>query len=105
MTETTWAGLGLAGPLVETLDRAGFKTPSPIQAQAIPAQLERRDLLGLAETGSGKTAAFLLPILEQLAADGPRRPKPGEVRALVLVPTRELAAQIEETAKRLTGPR
>ncbi|MEM9783531.1 MAG: DEAD/DEAH box helicase, partial [Pseudomonadota bacterium] len=98
----TWAGLGLATSLCATLEREGFTTPSPIQAKAIAPQLEGHDLLGLAETGSGKTAAFLLPILQMLR-DFDRRPAPKTVRALILVPTRELAVQIEESARRLAG--
>src|SRR3990170_7574960 len=69
----------------------GFARPTPVQAEAIPAAMEGRDLLACAQTGSGKTAAFLLPILHRLM-DKPR----GTTRALVLTPTRELAAQIVE---------
>ena len=83
-----------------TLDRAvgvlGFKAPTPIQAQAIPPALEGRDILGCAQTGSGKTVAFALPILQRLLANDP-----GGLRALVLVPTRELAVQVERTFKDL----
>ncbi|MEM6489465.1 MAG: DEAD/DEAH box helicase, partial [Pseudomonadota bacterium] len=84
------------------MERLGFVTPSPIQARAIGPQLEGRDLLGLAQTGSGKTAAFLLPILDALAASAGRA-EPMTARALVLVPTRELAVQIEEQARRFAG--
>lgn len=89
-----FATLGLSPALVHAAAQAGFATPTPIQAEAIPAVLQGCDLLGAAQTGSGKTAAFALPLLHQLqltAAGGPRR-----VRALVLVPTRELAAQVGE---------
>jgi ATP-dependent RNA helicase RhlE len=75
---------------------AGFVTPTPIQAQAIPVALQRRDILGLAQTGTGKTAAFLLPILQQLSVSPSR-----QVRALIIVPTRELAEQIHQTAAAL----
>jgi len=76
--------------------REGYEKPSPIQAETIPPLLEGRDLLGIAQTGTGKTAAFALPILSRLLAD--RRPAaPGSVRVLVLAPTRELAAQIAES--------
>jgi len=94
--------LGLIEPLRAALSRAAFDTPTPIQAKAIRPQIEGRDILALAETGSGKTAAFALPILQEIAAlNGP--PKPRTARSLVLVPTRELAVQIEETVRRLSG--
>ena len=70
----------------------GYDTPTPIQEQAIPVALEGRDLLGLAQTGTGKTAAFVLPILHHLASTPPKR----GVRYLVLAPTRELAEQIND---------
>ncbi|MGH7719082.1 MAG: DEAD/DEAH box helicase [Gemmatimonadaceae bacterium] len=85
---TTFASLRLAQPLMEAVRDAGYDAPTPIQAQAIPLALNGRDVIGLAQTGTGKTAAFTLPILHRLAG-GPRR-----VRALVLTPTRELAAQV-----------
>ncbi|MGH7022279.1 MAG: DEAD/DEAH box helicase [Caulobacteraceae bacterium] len=91
MTEFT--NLGLARPLLKALAEEGYDRPTPIQAQAIPAVLAGRDLLGVAQTGTGKTAAFALPILHRLAAD--RRPAPRRgCRVLVLSPTRELASQI-----------
>ncbi|RYD53656.1 MAG: DEAD/DEAH box helicase [Sphingobacteriales bacterium] len=77
------------------LDKAGYVHPTPIQQQAIPLVLQGRDVLGCAQTGTGKTAAFALPILQLLDAQGPSRQKPG-IRVLVLTPTRELAIQIEE---------
>jgi ATP-dependent RNA helicase RhlE len=95
---TSFAELGLCEPLLRALAHEGYSTPTPIQAQAIPALLTGRDLLGIAQTGTGKTAAFALPVLQRLAA---RRPEPGKkrpIRALVLSPTRELAAQIAERA-------
>ncbi|MBL8706977.1 MAG: DEAD/DEAH box helicase, partial [Rhodospirillales bacterium] len=95
----TFASLGLAEPLQRALDGENYTTPTPIQAQAIPVLLQGRDLLGIAQTGTGKTAAFALPILHSLTVNrvgaGPRG-----VRALVLAPTRELAIQIAESFRR-----
>ena len=102
MTETTFAGFGLAPVLLAALERAGFATPTPIQAQAIAPQMEGRDILGVAQTGTGKTAAFGLPILHHLLAlQG--RPAPKTCRALVLAPTRELAVQIEQSFRSFAG--
>jgi ATP-dependent RNA helicase RhlE len=92
---TTFEELGLAEPLLRAINAENYTEPTPIQAQAIPYLLEGRDLLGIAQTGTGKTAAFALPILHRLAADPVPR-KRGAVRALVLTPTRELAVQIVE---------
>jgi ATP-dependent RNA helicase RhlE len=93
---TQFTDLGLAAPLLKALASEGYANPTPIQAQAIPSVLVGRDLLGIAQTGTGKTAAFALPILHRLAAD--RRPAPrGGARCLVLSPTRELATQIAES--------
>ncbi len=83
----------LIPPLKRAIRAAGYHTPTPIQEQAIPQLLEGRDMLGCAQTGTGKTAAFMLPILQHLSKH-PRRPLPGKPRVLVLTPTRELAAQI-----------
>src|SRR5271155_2902775 len=95
-------GFGLAAPLNTALARLGFARPTPIQAQAIPPLMTGRDLVGIAQTGTGKTAAFALPILHKLAAD--RRPAPrGGARVLVLAPTRELASQIAESFRDLSG--
>lgn len=92
MTTLSFRKIGLADPILTALDKLGFETPTPIQAQAIPALIEGRDMLGVAQTGTGKTAAFALPILHALAAErGPKTP-----RALILAPTRELAIQIGE---------
>ncbi|MGF1591904.1 MAG: DEAD/DEAH box helicase [Kiloniellaceae bacterium] len=90
--------LGLAEPLLRALTAANYTTPTPIQAQAIPALLQGRDMLGLAQTGTGKTAAFALPILQQLA-EVKTNPAPKSVRALILAPTRELAVQIGDSFK------
>ncbi len=98
---TTFDALGLAEPLLRALAAEGYAAPTPIQTEAIPSALAGRDLMGLAATGTGKTAAFLLPLLHRLALEGGKRPVPGTCRALVLAPTRELAAQIHEAAGRL----
>ncbi len=95
-----FAKLGIAGQLLRATHAAGFTEPKPIQEQAIPAQLEGRDILGIAQTGSGKTAAFALPILSRIIALGTKR-RPKTARALILAPTRELAVQIEDTIKLL----
>jgi ATP-dependent RNA helicase RhlE len=92
---TTFEELGLAEPLLRAISTENYTEPTPIQAQAIPYLLEGRDLLGIAQTGTGKTAAFALPILQRLSANPVPR-KRGAVRALVLTPTRELAVQIVE---------
>jgi len=89
----SFSDLGLSAALAATLEDEGYTRPTPIQAQAIPPLLEGRDLLGVAQTGTGKTAAFALPLIERLLAR-PERPAPGRPRALVLTPTRELAAQV-----------
>ncbi|WP_417761480.1 DEAD/DEAH box helicase [Shewanella sp.] len=90
----SFASLGLSAPILNAIDDMGYTTPSPIQAQAIPPVLEGRDVMAAAQTGTGKTAAFALPMLQRL--DKGRRPAAGHIRALVLTPTRELAAQIAE---------
>ena len=90
--------LGLAEPILRALGAKGYSDPTPIQRQAIPALLEGRDLLGIAQTGTGKTAAFSLPSLHRLAGD-PKPLKSASCRMLVLSPTRELAAQIAENIK------
>ncbi|MCO5072841.1 MAG: DEAD/DEAH box helicase [Rhizobiaceae bacterium] len=101
-TEITkgFAELGISGQLLKATLGAGYDQPKPIQEQAIPAQLEGRDILGVAQTGSGKTAAFALPILSKIIALGTKR-RPKTARALILVPTRELAVQIDETFRSL----
>jgi ATP-dependent RNA helicase RhlE len=93
---TSFADLRLAEPILKALAEEGYTTPTPIQAKAIPPVMEGRNLLGIAQTGTGKTAAFALPILNRLAAD--RRPAPRKgCRVLVLSPTRELASQIGDS--------
>ncbi len=91
--------LGLAEPLLRAIRDAGYTTPTPIQAQAIPLVLAGGDLLAAAQTGTGKTAGFTLPILHHLSTRPAQNPKPGRPRCLILVPTRELAAQVEESVK------
>jgi ATP-dependent RNA helicase RhlE len=93
---TTFEGLGLATPLLKALTTEGYVTPTPIQLQAIPHVMQGRDVQGIAQTGTGKTAAFALPILHRLMADK-RQAKPRSCRVLVLSPTRELASQIVES--------
>jgi ATP-dependent RNA helicase RhlE len=95
---TQFTDFGLAAPLLKALDSEGYTTPTPIQAQAIPGVMAGRDLQGIAQTGTGKTAAFALPILHRLAADK-RQPERKGARVLVLSPTRELASQIGESFK------
>ena len=91
----TFKELNLSAPLLRAVQEAGYETPSPIQAAAIPPVLAGRDLMGCAQTGTGKTAAFALPMLDRLTANAPRRK--GAIRALILTPTRELALQIGES--------
>jgi len=95
---TTFAGLGLAEPLLRAIADAGYQHPTPIQAQAIPRVLQGGDLLAAAQTGTGKTAGFTLPILHRLL-QSPSSPKPGRPRCLILTPTRELTAQVEESVQ------
>ncbi len=93
----TFDTLGLRPELLRALADAGYQTPTPVQAQAIPLVLQGRDVLAGAQTGTGKTAAFALPLLQRLAqSSAPKRRAPGSVRALILTPTRELAAQVED---------
>ncbi|MGE0736114.1 MAG: DEAD/DEAH box helicase [Alphaproteobacteria bacterium] len=93
---TGFTSLGLAAPILRALETEKYETPTPIQSQAIPHVLAGKDLLGVAQTGTGKTAAFALPMLQRLAAD--KRPiRRGQCRALILSPTRELASQIAES--------
>jgi len=94
----TFTALGLAEPLLRALDAAQYVTPTPIQAQAIPVLLKGRDMLGIAQTGTGKTAAFSLPLLQRLA-ENREHVGPKATRALILAPTRELAVQIGDALK------
>ena len=90
---TNFEGLNLIEPLLRNVEASGFTAPTEIQAKTIPALLEGRDLMGISQTGGGKTAAFCLPLLQRLA-ENPKRPAPGQPRALILAPTRELVNQI-----------
>ena len=90
-----FATLGLGPKLAQALKEKGYVEPTPIQAKAIPTILSGRDVIGVAQTGTGKTAAFVLPLLEKMAATPPQR----TMRALVIAPTRELVAQIEENVR------
>src|SRR5688572_27361411 len=91
-----FAGLGLSDDLLATLTLLGYEEPTPIQREAIPPLLEGRDLLGQAATGTGKTAAFALPLLQRIADRANSENERRHARALVLVPTRELAMQVAE---------
>ena len=93
----SFISLGLSEHLVTALSELGYQHPTPIQQKAIPATLEGRDVLAAAETGSGKTAGFSLPILQRLLTE--EKPSGNHVAALVLVPTRELAVQVEEAVR------
>lgn len=90
----SFTSLGLSAPILKAVAEKGYKTPSAIQAQAIPAVLTGKDIMAAAQTGTGKTAGFTLPILEKLSQGD--RVRPNQVRTLILTPTRELAAQIGE---------
>jgi ATP-dependent RNA helicase RhlE len=98
LTTSTFAALGLNESLLRALAGTDYKTPTPIQTKAIPPLLQGKDLLGIAQTGTGKTAAFALPLLHRLAQDR-RPPLPRTTRALILAPTRELATQIADNIK------
>ncbi|MEX0956264.1 MAG: DEAD/DEAH box helicase [Rhizobiaceae bacterium] len=90
--------LGLAEPILRAVSGEGYTTPTPIQAEVIPAMLDGRDLIGIAQTGTGKTAAFVLPLLNAVHTDN-RRAEPKTCKALILVPTRELAKQVSESIR------
>src|SRR3989339_1179846 len=94
--QNSFYGLGIAPGLLEVLDKLKFKVPTPIQHKAIPVAIEGKDIIGVAQTGTGKTLAFGIPMLQRLAQT------PG--RGLVLVPTRELALQVEESLRKVGNP-
>ncbi len=94
-----FGALGVSERLVQALEKAGLQEPTPIQAKAIPAAMEGHDVMGCAQTGTGKTAAFVIPMIERLAGGSKGRP-----RALILAPTRELAFQIQATVDKLGRP-
>jgi len=92
---TQFTDLGLADPILRALETAGYKTPTPIQAKLIPVMLDGKDVVGIAQTGTGKTAAFVLPLLNEIAASQ-SSVEPRSCKAVIVTPTRELAAQIAE---------
>lgn len=98
-TKISFNDIGLSEPLLKAVRDQGYDTPSPIQAQAIPAVISGRDVMAAAQTGTGKTAGFTLPLLERLSKGGKEqsRVQSNHVRALVLTPTRELAAQVSDS--------
>ena len=89
--------LGLSAPILKALSEKGYTEPSPIQAQAIPAVLDGKDVMAAAQTGTGKTAGFTLPILENLLKG--QRATSNQIRALILTPTRELAQQVADNVE------
>src|SRR4028119_1447362 len=95
MENAAFAGIPLSEPLLKSLQELGYDKPTPIQQQAIPAILEGKDIAGQAQTGSGKTAAYGLPLLQKTDV------KLNQVQALIIVPTRELVAQVKEELKKL----
>ncbi len=95
----TFASLALAEPLLRAINDSGYTSPTPIQAQAIPHVLNGGDVLAAAQTGTGKTAGFTLPILHQILTQPLKKLTAGRPRALILTPTRELAAQVEESVR------
>lgn len=92
----TFKELNVIEPLLKALDQKGYQNPTPIQQKAIPLVLTKQDLLGLAQTGTGKTAAFALPILQLLSDEKEKKENKRKIRALILTPTRELAIQIAD---------
>src|SRR5687768_4090297 len=94
----SFENLGLSQPIMQALALKEYAQATPIQIRAIPQLLQGRDLLGIAQTGTGKTAAFMLPSIDRLAKSN-KRPQPRTCRMLVLAPTRELASQIAESAR------
>jgi ATP-dependent RNA helicase RhlE len=101
MSVTSFNELGLSPEILRAVTEAGYITPTPIQAQAIPVVMAGLDVMGGAQTGTGKTAGFALPILQRLQRHANTSPSPARhsVRALILAPTRELAIQVEEAIK------
>src|SRR3990167_5453602 len=95
MNENTFDNLGIAPKLLEILRRHKFVEPTPIQEQSIPPAVAGKDLMGIAQTGTGKTLAFGVPMIQRLAQSG------GKLKGLIVLPTRELAAQVNETLKKI----
>ena len=96
MNKTTFQQLGLIAPILDALKDEGYTHPTPIQEQSVPIVLQGHDLLGCAQTGTGKTAAFAIPVLQLLQAQ-PKAAGPQNIKVLVLTPTRELAIQIGDS--------
>ena len=92
----TFKDLGIIDPILRALEEKGYKNPTPIQEQSIPILLQGKDLLGCAQTGTGKTASFAIPIIQMLTKDERENNKQRKIKALIVTPTRELAIQIEE---------
>ena len=98
----TFAKLKLCTPILDAVSEQGYTKPTPIQEKAIPAILSGRDVIAAAQTGTGKTASFVLPLLEMLKgkeANGERKRRAKRLRALIIVPTRELAVQVEANVR------
>ena len=91
----SFSTLGLSDKILEAIEAQGYSSPSPIQKKSIPIVLEGQDLMAAAQTGTGKTAGFTLPILHRLSSG--KNPSSNHVRALILTPTRELAAQVHDS--------
>ncbi len=96
-TETTFSGLGIAPKLLDAIYNLGFKTPTSIQHKAIPVAIEGKDIIGIAQTGTGKTLAFGIPLVQQIL-------KAGRGKGLIILPTRELALQVNETIQKIGRP-
>ena len=94
-----FAQLGLSSQLTKAVEKSGYDAPTPIQQQVIPLMLKGEDIVGIAQTGTGKTAAFVLPILERLKANQ-HKAKPKHCGTLIIVPTRELAKQIDDNIEK-----
>src|SRR5919112_6347255 len=105
LSTVTFSELGLRPELLRAVEAQGYTHPTPVQREAIPLVLAGRDLLAGAQTGTGKTAAFVLPMLQRLAATErqPSNGQRGHVRALILTPTRELAIQVEQSVRDYGG--
>ena len=97
--EMSFESLGLMPVILKNVHRAGYETPTPIQQSTIPLVMAGKDVLGCAQTGTGKTAAFALPMIQQMAKKPIRPGQPRHIRQLILTPTRELAIQIDENLK------
>src|SRR3989344_7113868 len=95
--QSGFRGLGIAPNILTILDRLRFTEPTPIQRQSIPQAIEGKDMMGIAQTGTGKTLAFGIPLIQNILKDNRRR-------ALVLLPTRELALQVDESLRKIGGP-